>query len=160
MGAPLAPIPNDADLLGGAKISRRWFLWLYDLWLRVRSNVALAGSVLVRTTQTASIVAASLYTVTQTGDYRVNYYMRVTTLPSTSFSLTVTIGWRDGAVTKSQAFTALVGAPGTLATAFQSGSVPLIRADSGTAITIDVAYASVGATAMQFAVDAAVEQVS
>lgn len=159
MSAPLTLIPDEAQLLGDAgKIGRRWYLWLFDIWTRLRSCVAILGSVYTKSNQSASIVAATIATVVYTGWYRVNYYIRVTTLPSTSFSLTVTLGWREGGVTKSQPFTAFTGAPGTLATAFQTGSIPL-RVDSGTVITISVAYVSVG-TAMVFGVDAPVEFIS
>jgi hypothetical protein len=157
MSQPLSPIPNDADVLDGTKISRRWYLWLYEVWLRIRSNVTLVGNALALTAQSASVVARTLYTVTQTGDYRVSYYIWVTTLATTSYSLTVTLGWRHGGVTKSQAFAALTGAPGTLATGFQTGTLPLVRADSGTVITVDIAYVSVGATAMVFASQATLQ---
>jgi hypothetical protein len=116
-----------------------------NFWLHVKTLVGVIGAVYSKTNQTATITAATIATITQAGIYRVSYYIRVTTIPTTSFSLTVTIGWRDGAVTKSQAFTALTGAPGALATAFQNGSLP-IRCDSGTLVTITIAYASVGAT--------------
>lgn len=163
MSAPLSPIPENAAVVdpgSGFTVNRRWYLWLYEVWLRIRSNVTLVGNALVLTNQSASIVARTIYTVTQTGDYRVSYYVWVTTLPTTSYSLTVTLTWRHGGVTKSQAFTALVGAPGTLATGFQSGSLPLVRAESGTVIAADLAYVSVGATAMVFSGDATAELVT
>lgn len=161
MSAPLSPIPNDAELIDATsgKVSKRWYLWLFEILQRIRLCVAITGTVYTKSSQTASIVAATIATITQTGLYRVSYYTRVTTIPTTSFSLTVTLGWREGGVTKSQAFTALTGAPGALATAFQNGSIT-IRADSGTVVTLSEAYASVGATVMVFGVDAPVEFIS
>jgi hypothetical protein len=157
MSAQLELIPNDAALVDQeGTITRRWYIWLSNFWLHVKTLVGVIGSVYSKTSQTATITAATIASITQTGVYRASYYLRVTTIPTTSFSLTLTIGWREGGVTKSQAFTALTGAPGTLATAFQNGSV-VIRADSGTLVTITIAYVSVGATAMVFGVDAPVE---
>jgi hypothetical protein len=157
MSAQLELIPNDAALVDQeGKLTRRWYIWLFNFWLHVKTLVGVIGAVYSKTNQTATIAAATIASITQAGIYRVSYYIRVTTIPTTSFSLTVTIGWRDGAVTKSQAFAALTGAPGALATAFQSGSLP-IRCDSGTLVTISIAYASVGATSMVFGVDAPVE---
>lgn len=160
MSAPLDLIPEDEKLLGSeGKIGRRWYLWLFAIWSRLRACVAIVGSVYTKSNQTASIATATIATVVYAGWYRASYYIRVTTIPTTSFSLTVTLGWREGSVTKSQTFTALTGAPGTLATAFQTDSIT-VRADSGTVITIAVAYASVGATAAVFTVDAPVEFIS
>lgn len=156
MAAPLQPIPEDADVIGvGKKISKRYFLWLYDLWTRVLSNVAVQGT-LSKSTQIAALGPTTLLTTTQAALYRAEYYIRVTTLPGTSFSLTVTITWRDGGVTKSQTFPALTGAPGTLATAYQADQIPFM-ADRGTTIAISVAYASVGVPAAAWALDAAAE---
>lgn len=162
MSAPLSPIPStDApvDPATNFLITHSWYIWLYEIWSRIRSNITLVGSAFTRSSQTAAIVAATVYTTTQAGLYRISYYIRVTTLPTTSFSLTVTIGWREGGVTKSQTFAALVGAPGTLATAFQCDQIP-VQADSGTVITMSVAYASVGAQAAVYAVNATTELVS
>lgn len=160
MSAPLDLIPEDAKLLGDdGKIGRRWYLWLFVIWSRLRSCVAIQGSVYTKSSQSASIVTATIATIVYTGWYRPSYYIRVTTIPTTSFSLTVTLGWRDGGVTKSQAFAALTGAPGTLATAFQTDAIA-VKVDSGTVMTISVAYVSVGATAAVFAVDAPVEFIS
>lgn len=157
MSAPLEFIPNDAALVDQDRtIAHRWYIWLSEFWLHVKTLVGVIGTVYSKTNQTATITTATIATITQDGIYRASYYLRVTTIPTTSFSLTVTIGWREGGVTKSQAFTALTGAPGALATAFQNGSV-VIRATSGTLVTITIAYASVGATAMVFGVDAPVE---
>lgn len=159
MGAPLDPIPSDADVIeDGKKLSRRYYLWLYEVWLRVLSNVTASGSV-SRPNLTAALSPLSLFTTTQAGLYRVTYYLRVTTLPGTSFSLTPTLTWRDGGVSKSQTFAALTGAPGTLPTAFQSNQLS-VMADSGTVIALSVAYASVGSPAAIYALNATVELVT
>lgn len=161
MSAPLSPIPNDAPMVDtNAIVNRRWYLWLYEIWQRIRICIALVGTPYSKANQSASIVTATVATIVQAGLYRVGYVVRVTTIPTTSYSLTVTLTWRVGGVTFSQAFAALTGAPGTLATGFQTGSLPVIRVDSGTVITASFAYVSVGATAMVFGADVPVELVS
>lgn len=160
MSAPLSPIPNDAAVTEQDRtVTRRWYLWLFEVWIRVRACPVLVGAPFSRSNQSASIVNATIATIVQAGIYRISHYIRVTTIPTTSFSLTVTYGWRDGGVSKTRAFTALTGAPGALATAYDGGSLP-VKADSGTLVTISVAYVSVGATAAVFAVDAPVEMVN
>lgn len=160
MSAPLSPIPqNNAVVDNSGTVTQPWFLWLYELWARVRTLTQVTATKAL-SNQNASIVAGQAYGVAQTGIYRVAYCLRVTTLPTTSYSLTVTLGWRTGGVTRSQAFTALTGAPGTLALGFQTGELPLVRCDSGTGITYDVAYVSVGATPMVYWLDVAVELVN
>lgn len=159
MSAPLDPIPNDARVTeDDGTLSRRYFLWLYGLWSRVISNVTAVASVR-QPNLTASLVNSTLFTTTQAGFYRVSYYIWLSTLATTSYSLTVTITWRNGGITKSQAFTALTGAPGTLATAFQSGSLA-VAADSGTVIAISIAYVSVGVTPAVYNLLPAVELIS
>ena len=156
MSAPLSPVPTDADVINTQnKLARQFYLWLYELWTRVASNVTHVGTTYSKANQTAAIVAANVYTVTQTGLYRVSYRMRVTTPASVSSSLTMTVGWREGAVTQSQAAAAVTG---NTTTTQQNGTL-FVRADSGTVITASVAYASVG-TAMIYATDVIVELVS
>lgn len=155
MSAPLEPMPDAEVVIDTNRIiNRRWYLWLFQLWGRVRESVAQVGSAFVRSSQTAAIVTATVYTTTQTGLYRISYRMRVTLAASVSSSLTMTLGWREGGVTQSQAGAALTG---NTTTTQQNGTL-FVRADSGTTITAAVAYTSVG-TAMQYATDVAVEQV-
>lgn len=157
MSAPLAPIPNDAAVVDQTFIvSRRWYLWLYEVWLRVRACVALTGSVYTKSNQTASIATVTVATIVQAGLYRVSYRQRVTTPGTVSSSLTATIGWREGSVTQSQSGAAMTGNT----TLTQQNDTFFVRCDSGTVITAAFAYASVGATVMVFNADVAVEQVS
>lgn len=137
-------------------ITRRWYIWLYQFWLRVRTLVAIVGTPITKSNQTASIVAATAYTVTQTGLYRVSYRQRVTTPGTVSSSLTATIGWREGGVTQSQSGAAMTG---NTTTTQQNGTL-FVRADSGTLITYGFAYASVGGTVMVYNADVAVELVN
>lgn len=160
MSAPLDGPPYKSKLVDALGIlSGDWTRWIQLFWARVGSAVQTSFAI-KKTAQSASISTTTAFTVVTGAVYRVSFYQRVTTIPTTSFSLTMTIGWRDGGVTKSQAFTALTGAPGALATAYQNGEVSLLRADSGTAITYAVLYASVGATAAVYAVDLSGELVS
>lgn len=159
MSAPLDPVPSSADVIApdNRTFSRDVYLWLFGLWTRVKTLIQLVGTPLSLTNQSAAIATRTIFAVIQNGVYRVEYWIEVTQIPTTSYSLTVTLSWRDNSVTKSQAFTALTGAPGTLALGFQTNALPLIRCDSGTSVSIAVAYASVGATVCVYRVDACVE---
>lgn len=162
MSAALDPVPQSADVLAADNktLSKDLYLWLFGLWSRVKTLVQVVGTPFSVSSQSAAIVTRTIYSVIQNGVYRVEYWIEVTRIPTTSYSLTVTLSWRDNSVTKSQAFTALTGAPGTLALGFQTNQLPLIRCDSGTAVTLAVAYASVGATTCLYRVDACVELVN
>lgn len=161
MSAPLDPVQQTTDVTepGSNAMSKPFYLWLFQLWTRVKSLAQVVGT-LSRSNQSAAIATTTIATTTQNGVYRASYWIEVTTIPTTSYALTVTLGWRTNGVTRTQAFTALTGAPGTLALGFQTNELPLMRCDSGTVITLAVAYASVGATACVYRVDASAELVN
>lgn len=132
-----------------------WLAWFRDLSNQVNAapfrvqTVSLVGQ--GAAIPTTSLPIASL----PTGLYRVTFALRVTRAATTSSSATVTIGWPDGTIACTQAFAAVTG--NTTATV-QSGTV-LVRADNDGPITYAVAYASVGGTSMQFALDVCVEAI-
>lgn len=157
MGAPLDPVPESAALVDQAgSIDGIWFRWFYAIWSRIRSNVQQVGTAIHKTAQNAAIVTATAYTVTQTGDYRVSWYARVTTADGVSSSVAVTIGWREGGSTCSKTFAALTGDSITTA----DGNQLLVRADGGTVITYATSYASNTPSKMQYELDVTVELVN
>lgn len=157
MSAPLSPIPNDAGMVDQTlTISKRWYIWLFEVWQRIRLCIALAGPVYTKSNQSASIVTATVATIIQSGLYRISYRQRVTTPATTNSSLTPTIGWREGGVTQSASGAAMTGNTTTT----QQNGVFFVRCDSGTVITAAFLYASTGATAMVFNADVAVELVN
>jgi len=157
MSLPLDPIPQAAPVIEGqaGTLTGEWFRWLYPLWARVKAAVSVAA-VVSKSAQSGSIATTTAYSVTQTGLYRLSYRQRVTTAAGTSSSLTFTAGWREGAVTQSQAGAAMTG---NTTTTQQNGTV-FLRADSGTTITYAWAYVSVGAPVMAWAGDVVVEVVN
>jgi len=136
-------------------LSSIWYRWLYSLWARVITCAATMATVTL-SNQAASISATSAYAVNATGLFRVSYIVRITTAASSSSSATVALGFRTNSLTFSQAFSAVTG---NTTTTQQNGSI-FVKADAGTTLTYTVTYASVGATAMKFAFDLAVEQVA
>lgn len=156
MSAPLSPIPSSAPVVETDRtLSRSWFLWLYEVWLRIGAAVGIVGTPIAKVSQSASIGTTTAYAVVQNAVYRVSYYLRVTLPASVSSSLTPTIGWKEGGVTRSQDGAAVTG---NLVTSQENGTL-FVRADAGTVITYAVLYASSG-TPMQFACDVAVELVN
>lgn len=108
------------------------------------------------TTQAASLAATNFAGATLlAGLYRATYYARITRAATTSSSLTVSLRWTEGGVVQTAVGTAIVG--NTTATG-QSDSI-LINIDAGSQVQYLTTYASVGATAMQYAINFALEKV-
>ena len=153
----LAEVPFRVSLVDGANqyLARFWLRYFQSI-VDVVNNAARKLALTSLTAQTASIGATALSTGTlDPGVYRASYTARVTTSATTSSSLTVTLGWTDGAVAQSQSGAAMTG--NTTATA-QNGTV-LMHIDEATNITYATTYASSGATAMQYSLYVLAEQI-
>lgn len=144
-------VPRERFLDQAGQMAWAWWRYLSDL-----REVPLWRGQIGLTTQAASIAATSLLTrnVTQRGIFRVSYYTRVIRAATTSSELTITIAWTDGGVAQTRSGDLLNG---NTTTTRQDG-VWIIRADKNTAINYSTAYASVGATTMQYSLDLMVEQ--
>lgn len=111
------------------------------------------------TTQSASVAQTSMVQVPSAGLYRVSWLLQITQAASTSSSIQVRFDWEG----REQALS-LSGAALTSNTlgAMQSGSFQLYADLTlvGVPVTLDyrTTYASVGATAMQYALNVVVEQ--
>lgn len=134
-------------------LSEDWQRWFREVKDAVDAGARGTGTPANLTAQSAAIPATTLLAVTATGLYRVSNYLRITRAASGSSSATVTVRYTDGGVACSFAGAAVTGNT----TSSVQTSVRLIRADQGTAITIEVAYASVGFPTMTYALDARVE---
>ncbi len=130
-------------------IWRDWFVAIRDL-----VNLAASRVAKVELIDQGAGSATTVLTVPTSGLYRVSWVARITRAATSSSSLTVTTGWTE-TVALTQAGTAITG---NTTTSYGTGSA-LVRADAGTAITVTTAYASVGATTMQFSLRAVVELV-
>lgn len=135
-------------------ISRTWRIFLRD-----RSDVVDATPVRVGevdlTGQAAAIAATPVPAELSAGLYRVMVYAHRTVVAATSSSLGVTIGWRDGGITRTA--TTGVDTSNTLGAVLQG--VWLVRIDPNSFITYEVTYASVAAAQMIYALDVVVERV-
>jgi hypothetical protein len=120
-------------------ISRAWLLWLQDAVVaRVQQAPELRTAV-VLTGQTAAIGATPLPLASvNAGRYRIAWYARVTTPDGVSSSLTITLGWTDGAIACTQSGAAITG---DAVTSTQSGSI-MIQSDANAPISYLTAYAS------------------
>ena len=149
----LPPIPQWAPVSDQQGMITLFFrqLWqiLIDGW-----NVVPATATSITAGLTAATAATTVLSPTQTGFVRVSYYLRKTVADGTSSSLTFTWGWTQGG----EAFSASASALTTdTNTAEQDGS-RTIYADSGTAVTFSVAYASNTPGKMTYSIDVAAEQ--
>jgi hypothetical protein len=106
------------------------------------------------TDQAAAIAATDMGSTPRAGLYRLTYYARITQAATTSSSLTVTLDWTDGVVNPSYSGAAITG---NTTTTTQSGSQTFL-VDARSAINYSTAYASVGATPMQYALSLYLEE--
>lgn len=158
----LSRAPVDAPLVESktGRALRSFFTWLAALVLRVNLSPERVGLVRLAT-QAAAIATVAIPIVPveqplEAGLYRVSWYARITRAATASSSLTVTIGWTDGGVACTASGAAMTGnTTGTV----QSGSL-LVRADASSTLTYAAAYATSGATTMQFGLELVVERVA
>lgn len=147
----MRPRPGDKPVQQFA--SHPWSAWFEQVHQAVNASAGIVGAVDVKVkeaaiTTTAVTTAAPLVA----GMYRVSYVVRVTRAATTSSGVQVTVGWTDG-VALTRAGAALTG---NTTSTYETESF-LVRVDAGTTITYAVAYASVGATSMQYSLDVSVE---
>lgn len=130
-------------------------------WLvKLRAAVNAAGNVIgevSRTVQGASIASTAIPITgpVTAGLYRLSTYARITTAAGASSSLTVTLGFTDGAVSQTVNGAALTA---NTTTTWQSLTY-LIRADEATSITYATTYASSAAGVMKYSLYVRVERV-
>jgi hypothetical protein len=156
-----APIAVPAERGAGAKlpalrIGKDWFDWLSNLVITLDTKPARRAAAGV-TARTSSIATTAIATGTVgPGVWRISYTQRVRTPGTVSSSLTTTISWTAGGVAQT-----FVGAVmnGNTTTTYQQQTL-VIRVDAATAISYDVAYASAGATAMEFDFDVVAEELA
>lgn len=152
--ATLAPAPIRHPVTAGTPplATRPWVLWLSDLVLLIY-KLAVQSDRVSLVAQGASIVVTPLRVAADTVRLRVEYFLRVTRAATVSSGAQVTISWASGGV----ALTWVGGAnTGNTTSTYESQSM-VVAVDAGTAVTYEVAYASAGATSMQFALDVMVE---
>jgi hypothetical protein len=136
------------------KTSKAWQQWFLGLNDQVDASAQQIRR-LPLTAQGAAIPSTPIPMAALLGGlYRLSYYIRVTRAATTSSSLQVTIGHTDGAVLITDVGAALTGN----LTSTHEGRVIPFKADQSSPITYAVAYASVGATTMLYAIDLIVEQ--
>lgn len=130
--------------------SRDWSDYFSDLQDTV-DTVAKRAAEHVRSTGLAVAIATTPLNIADDveGLYRVSYQVRVSQPATTSSSFQVTITWTQDGVVQTETGTLQNG---NLTTTREGRSL-VIRADAATPISYAVAYASVGATAMQYEVD-------
>ena len=156
MSQALDPIPQSDPLIDpSGRMGERWYRWLSLVVTRLLSAVLTVAST-HRTGLSASISATTIYTPTQPATFEVSWAARVSTAASTSSSIAVTVSWTQGGIACSKAFSAQTGNT----TATVDGSAIPIRPDSGQPVQYATTYASVGATAMVYALDVVVRQLT
>lgn len=139
--------------------------WITDTWSQSldQQTAQLASSPtrvnsIAEPNLSAAIVTTDLAGVTVVaGLYEVTTYQRIKTVDGVSSSLQVTIGWTDGGVVQSEAFTALTG---DTTTTKLTGPKKTFRSDGGTPITYAVAYASNTPAKMHYTLDLVLSRIA
>lgn len=150
----VSQLPNETPVVhqGRWTLTATFVKWFGEL-LRDINRTAQRLAAAELTAQAATIASTAIFNAPSERLYRVTWYLRITQVASVSSSATVTIGWTHAGQAMTHTGAAVTG---NLITTFQSGDLT-VRADELTDITYQVAYASVGATPMQFSIDVTVE---
>lgn len=151
-----APPLADPPLLGSpAPLSVAWQKW-FQLFPATFASIVNKLNTVTLSTQSAAITATAFEGGTLVaGNYRFSYCARITQAATTSSSLTVTFAWTEGGVAQSYSGSAITGNT----TATRQSNTQMIRVDADTSVTYSTAYASVGATAMNYSLDILFERI-
>lgn len=150
------PLPNFDPVVGrDGLLSDQWRNWLG----RLPATLASIPSILnvVRLDGQTAMVAQELNDgKLLKGLYRASYLITVTQAAGTSSSLTVSLSWVADALDMAWSGATMTDSP---LKAFQTGTM-LLRCDADSPINFDVAYASVGAPALTYSLDFALEKIA
>ena len=154
------PLPSDTPMVepNDEKALLITFPWLQALVTRDQQQALSSERVVDEaiTAQAASIGATPLVVGESGGFFAVNIYARITRAATVSSSFQLTLAWTEGAQALTKVFTALTA---NTVTTYQAEVFPL-RVDANTAFTYAVAYASVGATTMQYSLELVVQRIA
>lgn len=124
----------------------------------VTSAVELVADGYNNTAQVANIASTNLVATPVTGRYRVSAYIVVTTAATTSSTLpSVILSWTDADNGQIQTLTLTPTNTGNSLTTLQSNDAFISAGVAGAISFSTTGYASVGATAMQYAIHITVE---
>lgn len=150
-----APPIQDKILDARGLISDAWRNWFG----RMPDTLAAIPSILntVQLSAQAASIGATNFAGTEllAGLYRASYQAQITQAATVASSLIVTFSWTNNGVAQAAVSTAIVG--NTTSTG-QSDSV-LLTIDAGTSVYYSTTYVSVGATAMEYALNVLLERV-
>lgn len=156
MASQLDPQPSAAPIAVKGLVSPEWFRWFYELYALVVASVQSVGNPVRLTGQGAAIGSTTIALPSlQNGQYRVSWYIRITTPDAVNSSVAVTIGFTESAQPLSKTFAAITG--NTVTTFDQSDM--FIEVDQNTALTYSTTYASNTPGAMKYRLTIAVESV-
>jgi len=153
MPRSLAPIPAQAQIVATNGTILDFFRLRWQQLVDGFSQAPTLAS-LSKLAQAAALVTTTLWTTRSKGTYRITIYVHITQAATTSSSVQVTIGWIENGSAVTKTFAAVTGNT-TQTTDGQSYEVP---ADNASGLTVSTTYASVGATPMQYRLEASVEQ--
>lgn len=148
---------NEPLIDASGRMNPRWYIYFRDANAQIQAAPAAVIPPVELTAQNASISATPLPTdALAPGLYQISWYVRITTVATTSSSLTVTIGWTDGGVACTFSGAAITG---NLTSSTQS-QILLVRSDQAAPISYSTTYASNAAGEMQYSLVVVLQRVS
>jgi len=152
-----APMPLRDRLVGRSGcLVTSWVNWFSSLTNAVSASPDVLKTVSL-TGQSANVSTTAFGVgALRAGLYRVTTFARITRAATTSSSLTVTVSFTNGGVACSHAGAALTGNTTTTV----QGNTFVLQIDQTTPVSYATTYSSTGATAMQYSVWLALEQVA
>lgn len=137
-------------------IAKGWINWIFQSLIPRVEAAPQVLKVVDLTAQAAAIPATPIpLPVLAAGQYRVSWYVQITTPASIASATQITIGWTFNGVAQSFVGTLVNG---NLTTSYESDEL-FLSIDRATAITYAASYVSAG-TPMDFAFSLACEQVN
>lgn len=152
------PSPEDERKGKGTAVylPQSWIDWFTALTQRVETAPNRVAAVTLEE-QSAAIGSTDIpIGNVLAGVYRLSYYARISTAAGSSSSLTVSLGWPDGAVAQSFSGSAITG---NTTTTYQTATLEVL-VDAAGPITYSTAYSSTGSPAMEYTLVVTAEVVS
>jgi len=135
-------------------ISKSWQIWLQQSLVDQVQSAPSSLRIVVLIDQNATIGATPIPLASITaGQYRLQWYARITTPDGVASSLTISAGWTESATTLSISGAAMTG---DTTTTVQTGTL-LLQADANAAITYSAVYSSNTPGAMRFRLSISLE---
>lgn len=148
--------PERNDPTGIWAMGQSWVNWIIRSLMKRVSMTAVVLKVAEVSANAAIATTPLELPLIADGEYRLSWYLEITTAAATSSSVTVTLSWTHNAKSLSLSGAAVTS---NTTTSVQSGSI-VIQADANSALNYATAYASNAASQMVYTLVVVAEQLN